>query len=194
MADPRALACDALAALERDGGFAKDLLDVMRPGVVDPRDKALLTEIVYGTVRRLPTLDHLLADASKTPLGRLDPPVRAALRAGLYQALYLARVPPHAAVDAAVRYAKATTNPRYAGFVNGVLRNLLRSVEGPATPPEDPLRDLPRDDAPPLRFRRPVFPAPGEDPAGNLAVRWGHPLWLVRRWLGRHPTETTRAR
>ena len=81
MADPRALACDALAALERDGGFAKDLLDVMRPGVDDPRDKALLTEIVYGTVRRLPTLDHLLADASKTPLGRLDPPVRAALRA-----------------------------------------------------------------------------------------------------------------
>jgi 16S rRNA (cytosine967-C5)-methyltransferase len=193
--DARSLAADALEAVERGTAFAKDLLEERRASLADPRDRGLLTEVVYGALRRRGTLDALLRAACRSPLPRLDPAVRAALRVALYQVLFLERVPPHAAVDAAVEHAKARTNPRFAGFVNGVLRGLVRGVEGPvpAGGAPDDRRDVPRPGAAALRLRRPTFPDPAHDEAGNLAERYAHPAWLVRRWLARHGRERARA-
>lgn len=192
MPSARDLALDALLAMERDGTRAKETVDGLRAQLSDPRDRALLTEIVYGVVRRLPTLDALLAAVSKTPLAKLDPAVHAALRCALYQALFLDRIPAFAAVDAAVEAVKARTNPRLAGFANGVLRTILRSVNGKAEGPEQPRCDLPRPGTFALRLSRPVFPDPTRSLAENLAVRYAHPAWLVDRWLTRVGLDATR--
>ena len=67
---------------------------------LEPRDRALVTDLVYGTVRMQRALDFMLAAVSNRGIGSLDPPVRAALRLGAYQLLI--GVPAHAAVGETV--------------------------------------------------------------------------------------------
>jgi 16S rRNA (cytosine967-C5)-methyltransferase len=184
---------DALVDVERGKAFAREAVAARRASLADPRDRGLLTKLVFEVVRRRATLDALLEPWSRRPLAELDPRVRAALRLGLGQAVLFVPAPPWAAVAGAVEAAKAAAGPGAGGYVNAVLRNALRAVEGEATGPEDPLRDVPRPEAPALRFRRPVFPDPAADPAESLARRFAHPAWLVRRWLARHGPATTRA-
>jgi 16S rRNA (cytosine967-C5)-methyltransferase len=183
--DPRDLAAEALLRLERRGGRLRAALDAARRRLGDARDRGLLTELCQGTVRRRGTLDALLATRSSRPLARLDAPVRVALRLALDQALFLDRVPVHAAVDHAVGWCARQVGARPAGYVNGVLRALLRDVEGPARGPEDPRRDVPREDGSALRLRAAVFADPERDAVANLAARYAMPAWLLDRWQAR---------
>jgi 16S rRNA (cytosine967-C5)-methyltransferase len=111
----------ALAALLRveDGAYSNVLLPAMlRDSALDTRDRAFVTDLVYGTLRRQRALDHLLALAADRPLEKLDGPTRAGLRLGAYQ---LTRdVPVHAAVGETV----AVVPRRARGYVNAVLRAL----------------------------------------------------------------------
>ena len=74
---------------------------------LDGRDRALATRLAYGAVQRRATLDHVIEPLAGRALDRLDPPVLAALRLGVFQLLYLDRVPAHAAVGESVELAKA---------------------------------------------------------------------------------------
>ncbi len=191
--DPaRETAVDALANWDPAKRFAKDLLEERKERLTESRDRALATEIVLGVARRRATIDHLLDGVCETPVPRLDAVVRAALRAALLQILFLDRVPAHAAVDASVEIVKTQTNPRLAGFTNGVLRTILRNIEGPATGSEDPRRDVPRASGPALRFRNRVFPDMAPAPHRNWAVRYAHPEWLIGRWRARYGDDATR--
>jgi 16S rRNA (cytosine967-C5)-methyltransferase len=188
----RDVALEALLSVEAGESFGREALERRRPEAASPRDRALLTELVYGTLRRRGTLDALLATASRTSLARLDPVVAAALRMGLYQVVFLDRVPAHAAVDHAVEATRTRKGARLAGFVNAVLRNLVRAIEGPARGDEDPRRDVPREGGVALRLRHPTFPDPASDLAGNLSARTAHPRFLVERWLARFGEAATR--
>ncbi len=116
----RRVALDALLRIE-DGAYAHILLPpTLRNSGLEARDRALVTDLVYGTVRMQRALDVLLATVSNRGIGTLDPPVRAALRLGAYQLLI--GVPAHAAVGETVE----VVDPRARGFVNGVLRALAR--------------------------------------------------------------------
>src|SRR5690606_34986061 len=128
---------------------------------VDPRDRALATELVYGVIRRRLSVDFALDAVATRPVGRMQPPVRAALRLAAYQLLYLDRIPAHAAVHQAVAQARAQAGRGAAGFANAVLRALLRTRS--ALPWPDPARD-------PIRY---------------LTIVHSHPEWIVHRWLER---------
>src|SRR5205814_109809 len=128
-------------------------------------DHALATRLVYGTLAWQGRLDHHLKGLVRMPLADLEPPVRAALRLGLYQLLFLDRVPAYAAVDASVGLARAAEGAGAAGLVNAFLRRA--AVAGAAGL---------------------ALPGPAADPLERLAVEWSHPRWLVERWeaeLGR---------
>jgi 16S rRNA (cytosine967-C5)-methyltransferase len=117
----RRVALDALLRIE-DGAYAHILLpQALRTSGLEPRDRALVTDLVYGTVRMQRTLDVLLAAVSNRSLGSLDPAVRAALRLGAYQ--LLVGIPAHAAVGETV----GVVDTRARGFANGVLRALART-------------------------------------------------------------------
>ena len=123
MSSARLLALDALVRIE-DGAYAHIVVpEMLRASVLDDRDRAFVTDLVYGTVRSQRRLDDLVARASRRPVRRLDRPVRAALRLGTYQLLH--DVPPHAAVGETVT-AVAARSPRARGFTNGVLRAVSR--------------------------------------------------------------------
>ena len=106
---------------------------------LEPRDRALATELVYGVLRRRSRLDRALGAFAPRGLGGLDPVTLDALRVGAYELLFL-RVPPHAAVDEAVEAVKGARGARLAAFANALLRQLAGRGEPP--PPEDPVEAL----------------------------------------------------
>ena len=99
-------------------------------------DRALYTRLVYGVTERKYTLDHFLSLLSSKPLKKLDPPVLSLLELGAYQILYADAVPDHAAVSETVGLCKRSHFKSASGFVNAVLRNLIRRKGTLPLPPE----------------------------------------------------------
>jgi 16S rRNA (cytosine967-C5)-methyltransferase len=132
----RQVAVEALVRIE-DGAFAHILVpEQLRKTKLSPRDRALVTDLVYGTVRLQRALDHLLTPVASRPLAKLDPPIRAALRMGAYQ--LFSGMPAHAAVGETV----STVPPRARGFVNGSLRGLTRAGPPWSLPSGDDTRSI----------------------------------------------------
>lgn len=157
MTSARAVALRLLLAVETEGAYANLALpQLLRAVRLSQRDRALATELAYGTVRAQGSLDHLLGFALHRPLAALDPDVRAALRLGAYQ-LWRTRIPRHAAVAETV----GLVSPRGRGFANGVLRATAERCRG-----TDPL-EL----------------AAIEDPLDRLALAYAHPRWIVEVYL-----------
>jgi len=120
---PRALAALSLDRWEKQGKYAT--LETVVTGNrahMSPEDKGLYTALVFGVVERAITLDYIIDGLSDRPSATLDPSVRSALRLGLYQLIYMDRIPEHAAVSESVEIAPK----KAAGFVNAVLRNFIR--------------------------------------------------------------------
>lgn len=133
----------------------------------DERDRALTAEIVTGTIRWLRSLDFLIEHFAKRPMRKIDADVATILRLSAYQLLHLDRVPASAVVDDAVDLARAARKPSATGFVNAVLRSLLRQRHR-----------LPLPARPETESR--------EQQAAYLGITHSHPGWLVDRWLARH--------
>ncbi|MBK5289884.1 MAG: 16S rRNA (cytosine(967)-C(5))-methyltransferase RsmB [Acidimicrobiia bacterium] len=120
----RTLAIRALVRIE-DGAYANVVLPaLLRASDLPARDRAQVTEWVYGTVRMQRALDYQLGPCLDRPLAKLDPPVRAGLRLGAYQLTH--GIAAHAAVGETVA-AMGKVSPRAKGFVNAVLRKFSRS-------------------------------------------------------------------
>ena len=131
----RRVALDALVRVE-EGAYSHVLVpQLLRETRLEPRDRAFVTDLVYGTLRAQRRIDWLLQRVSRRPSEQLDPPARAALRLGVYQ--LIRGVPPHAAVGETVSVTPLSARR----YVNGVLRALTRS--GPPWPePKDPATAL----------------------------------------------------
>jgi 16S rRNA (cytosine967-C5)-methyltransferase len=151
----RACAYTVVRRVFEQGAYADRALTA-EARALGPRDRAFATALAYGTIQRRDTLDHVAQPLSSRALKRLDPPVLAALRLGLYQLLFLGGVADYAAVDETVELAKRA-RPGAAGLVNAILRR--GAAEGPAI-----LATL--DDA---------------DPQG-AAILHSVPEWLARMW------------
>lgn len=128
-------------------------------------DRALIQQLTYGVVRWEKTLEWLIDQ--KTRERPAKPALQMLLRLGLYQLFWLDRIPDHAAVNETVELAKRLGFKSQAGFINAVLRGLLRE------------RDLTRQKLEKLRQR---------DPAKG----YSHPDWLYARWRERWGETDTR--
>src|SRR3954453_12176327 len=134
---------------------------------LDARDLALATRLAYGAVQRRATLDHVGTVLPGRGVERLDPPVLAALRLGVFQLASLDRVPAHAAVGESVQLAKAHSRGG-AGLVNAVLRRAAREA-------------------------RELIDALPEATPEAAALRHSHPAWIARLWWEAFGAETARA-
>jgi 16S rRNA (cytosine967-C5)-methyltransferase len=158
--DPaRQAAYETIAAVHRDDAYANLVLPAMLHDMrLGGRDAAFATELAYGTLRALGTLDAILSRAADREVARIDPPARDALRLGAYQILHT-RVPAHAAVSSTVDLIRSVA-PGAAGFGNAVLRRVAE-------------RDL-------EAWLAELAPAYDADPIGHLALVHNHPQWIVR--------------
>src|SRR5262249_28286480 len=126
-ADPaRIAAYELLRAVDEQDAYANLVLQrILDAHRLAGRDAALATELGYGTLRALGTLDEVIGRCVDRPLSGVEPGVLDVLRIGAYQALRT-RVPPHAAVATSVDLAHAVGHGRAAGFVNAVLRRVTQ--------------------------------------------------------------------
>lgn len=119
----------ALRALQRigDGAYANLVLPaLLGDSGLEERDRAFVTELVYGTTRMCRACDWLVDRHLHRPV---SPEVRAALRLGAYQLAFL-QTPAHAAVSATVD----EVPPSARGLVNAVLRKVAGALDDPAWP------------------------------------------------------------
>lgn len=168
---PRAIAMHTLMQVARRASFPDVLLDVYfkEHPELDPRDRALITELVYGVLRWQGRLDWIIDQHVNTSPERISQSVRLILRLATYQLLFLDRIPAAAAVNEAVELTKASQPQHIVRFVNGVLRTISRK--------SSILKEA----------------VPEGSPEERLAMRYSYPVWLIQRWLSRLGDEETAA-
>lgn len=164
------------------------------------RDAAFANAIYDAVLRRWLTIEGVLRGKLRQPLHAMTPAARAVLMVGTAQILFLDRVPPHAAINEAVEWAKRHLSGSLAGMTNGVLRNVARAVltrqDAEGLPRavrreryESAPHELPMPDGSSLLLKDAALPA---DPTERLAAAVSCPVELVRRWEERHGQEAAR--
>ena len=149
---PRRAALQALERFRRDSAWSRQVMDsIAKKYALDGRDTALAARMFYGVLQNMALCDFYIGAYAK---GRLEPKVRDILRLGVYQLLFMDRIPARAAVDGSVGLCRELGYDRAAGLVNAVLRRVDRE----------------RDALPQV---------PGKGTAAYLSTLYSHPLWLV---------------
>ncbi len=128
MPNARKIAAQILVKIEDSNSYSNLTLNsYLTENELSSQDKAFVTNLVYGVIDRKITLDFILKKFIKTPLKKVQSFTLANLRVALYQILFLDKIPDSAAVNEAVKIIKASKENRNSGFINGVLRSVLRS-------------------------------------------------------------------
>jgi 16S rRNA (cytosine967-C5)-methyltransferase len=163
----RAKIIEALLRVE-EGSYSTLLLDSILKKIVDERDKSLFTEIYYGVIRHKLHLDYIINYFSNTPLQKLDKEVLMGLRIGIYQLLFLDRVPARAAIYESVEGVKEILGNRRKGavsFTNGILRTVNRDIA------------------------QVKFPSFDKNPKRYLSIKYSYPEWIVEKFIGQYGIE-----
>ncbi len=156
----RLAAFEILEKIEVEGAFSSNLLPIYEEALSE-KDRALCHELTLGTLRRQMYLDRVIELFSKSK--KIDIPVLISLRLGLYQLLFLDRVPDYSAINESVEIVKCSKKRSASGMVNAILRRVTR---------EEPV----------LRFR---------DHIEQVSVETSHPRWLIERWIDQFGLEET---
>src|SRR5665648_398357 len=163
----RGMAIQILTRVETQGAYANLLLQKNITRLTDSRDRQFVTLLVNGSLKHRITLDYALRLHLTKPMSSLPHEVRAILRLGAFQLLYVDKVPHAVAVNESVELAKPY--PKFTGLVNGVLRKVMNKAW-----------DFPWPDA-------------KRETVRYLSVRYSHPEWMIQRWLKRWGMEETEA-
>lgn len=176
MENPRQLAFLALRDIHRKGAFTDIALDrVLQTAPLNAADRRLVTELVYGSVRRQRTLDTIIDQLGKKKAFQQPPDLRTILHIGLYQLRYQDRIPASAAVNTTVELAKTNGFKGLAGVVNGLLRQYERLAGASTIPnPAHPEAQNPKSNDP--------LQLPAE-PVEQLGILHSFPDWLIQMWI-----------
>jgi 16S rRNA (cytosine967-C5)-methyltransferase len=174
----RACALRVIRRVFEEGAYA-DRAFAGEAARLEPRDRALAMALSYGTVQRLATLDHVARALLSGPLEKLDPPVLAVLRLGLFELLYLGGAAEHAVVNESVDLTKRS-RPHAAGLVNAVLRRATREGRAILERLDD---ERPESDGP--------IPPGGR--IHSAALLHSVPGWLASKWWDELGGDTARA-
>ena len=166
----RLLALETLVEIEKKNIFAKDALhkQLFQKQYLSKQDRAFITRLVEGVTEYQVKLDYVINCYSSTRVNKCKPLIRCVLRLGVYQILYMERVPDEAACDECVKLTKKKGFQNLSGFVNGILRSVARNKDTIA------------------------FPTEQEDRNAYLSIAYSMPQWIVERmleWYGIKKTE-----
>ena len=158
---PRVLAFDIISEVNRRGGYSNLLLpQALADSNFDVRDKAFVTELVYGTIRMQGKYDYILAQISDRPWSEVDDDLVDCSRLGAHQ-IFSMRTPPHAAVAQTVELARSVIGESKASFLNALLRKASAKTEEEWLKPLDQITD----------------------PIEVLAIKHSHPEWIVSAYF-----------
>jgi len=157
----RLLAFDLLTEVNRNEGYSNLLLpQALNASKLEDRDRSLVTELLYGTIRMQGKHDWVLSQISDRPWSEVDPGIIDICRLGVHQ-IHEMRIPDHAAVAATVEVARKRIGESKASFVNALLRSVTRKSI------EDWFSPLASINAPVERF----------------SIQYSHPEWIVSAYF-----------
>lgn len=157
----RLLAFDLLTEVNRNQGYSNLLLpQALNASKLEDRDRNLVTELLYGTIRMQGKHDWVLSQISDRPWGEVDPGIVDLCRLGVQQ-IHEMRIPDHAAVSATVEVARKRIGESKASFVNALLRSVTR-------------KSYDEWFAPLLNESDAVI---------RLSVQYSHPQWIVSAYF-----------
>jgi 16S rRNA (cytosine967-C5)-methyltransferase len=171
MADARNTVLNVLITLDRGRQTLDGILDDITPRtrILSRRDRSLFSALIYGVLRWRGRLDYIISYFSNTPLKKIEPGILNILRLGLFQIIYLDRIPDSAAVNTSVELTRKIGASHAAGFVNALLRKAA------------------------VNYGNVVFPRLESDPEAFFSTAHSIPAWLARRWQHRYNPETLTA-
>ena len=157
MLSAREAALSALERCRRDGSWSGAAIDnIIKKYGFERRDAALACTMCLGVLQNSSYFDFLIDCYCSQKADKLEPKLRDILRLGIYQLLYLDKIPPRAAVNETVQLCRNSSFSRASGLVNAVLRRVAEN----------------RDNLPEV---------PGKGSAEYLSIKYSHPLWLCKR-------------
>lgn len=166
----RDIALELLSDIEQNEAFSNIALNrALERYQPEKQDRGFITELFYGTLRTLNTIDWILGNYLKKPLNGLPVMIRNILRMGVYQIYYMDKVPDSAACNESAALARKYGHEGTVKLVNGVLRNVARNRE------------------------KLQFPDIANDPVTGIALKYSHPEWLVKRWVEEFGVKETEA-
>ena len=167
MADVRKIAFDVISrVLYEDAYSAIALNSAVKENQLSPLDASFLSALVYGVLERKLTLEYIIRQYSSLRIKKIEKKTLIVLYLGVYQLIYMDKVPDSAAVNESVKLCKKLRLFKSAGFVNAVLRNLVRA---------DKQYQMP-DQADRVKY---------------LSVRYSCPETLVSEWLSEYGDSNT---
>ncbi|MBT8357860.1 MAG: 16S rRNA (cytosine(967)-C(5))-methyltransferase RsmB [Deltaproteobacteria bacterium] len=167
--DARKTALTILNSLDKGHHTLDSILENFsgQTDLLSKKDRSLFNALVFGVIRWRGRLDYIIGHFSNAPLSKIDPKVLNIIRIGLFQIIYLSRIPVSAAVNTSVELAKLFAPPWVVGFVNAILRNSAK------------------------KFKTVPFPDQTKDIVSAIATQSSFPKWLIKRWLQRYGAKET---
>ena len=165
MKSTREIGSDILFEILENGAYANLLLNKSLPGISEHRDRAFVTNLVYGTLHRLTPIDFQISQFLQKPIKKKDAMLQILLRAAFFEVLY-SGAKAHAVVNEYVNLGKKKGNIGWGKMLNGILRNLLRQKDA---------------------LTWPMF----SDPAESSAFYHSVPVWLGELWKKEYGIDTT---
>ena len=172
--NPREIALDIVMDItetkDKEARFSHIVLNktLKEYDFLEKQDRSFITRICEGTLERIITIDFIINQYSKIKVKKMKPLIRSLLRISVYQIKYMDRSPDFAICNEGVKIAKKSGFTSLSGFVNGVLRNIIRNP------------------------KKVVFPDEQKEPVRYLSIRYSAPEWLVLQFIDQYSYSTAR--
>lgn len=154
----REVAMKILLDINNNKAYSNLSLNKYLKDVREKDDENLIREIVYGILENIIYIDYILSKASKIKVKKIHKNILEILRIGIYQLIFMDRIPDSAAVNESVKLAKKYGHKGTIGFTNGVLRSISRD--------KNKYKDIDTDDK-----------------TKYISIKYSHPYDLVKRWV-----------
>jgi len=178
----RYVATKVLGEFEPMRDYASVILDKYLDKT-DQRQRA--TDIVFGTLRNLTAIDNVINTLSGCPLNRIQKKLLNIIRIGCYEIIYTPSTGEHSIVNEAAQNTKVIASQKQVGFVNALLRQIIRHIKNRQTPlsQSNPMSTLPQDIDNGCEFDIDFLPDNTQNVAEHLSTLFSLPQWLVTDWL-----------
>jgi 16S rRNA (cytosine967-C5)-methyltransferase len=186
----RVIAAQVLHGFDPAREYAGQKLD---PLLDRTQERQRATDLVLGTIRNRSAIDAVIAKFSGRPVARIDAKLLSILRVAVYEIAFSPATPVYSIVDEAVNSVGKSGGKRQSGFVNAVLRQIVRRVANRQADlaQASPSRTLVQTPQSGCEFDAVFLPDPSKDAVTHLSLRFSLPSWLVAEWLKEFGPERT---
>ncbi|MEW8972767.1 MAG: 16S rRNA (cytosine(967)-C(5))-methyltransferase RsmB [Tissierellaceae bacterium] len=155
--NPREIAMKILIDINEKDAYSNIVINRHLDKDIDSRDESFIREVVYGVLENKLYIDYIISKASKIKLKKIHYNILEILRIGIYQIVFMDRIPDSAAVNESVKLAKKYGHRGTIGYVNGMLRSIIRDKDG-------------------------FLNIDVKDKINYISIKYSHPKFMVERW------------